>query len=69
MSSLESVHIGLHGLGPFNWIGKRVILGMVRDNIRQVVENKAREIVNNQLLSFSIVEQISHIILPGARQA
>ena len=69
VSSLESVHIGLHGLGPFNWIGKRVILGMVRDNIRQVVENKAREIVNNQLLSFSIVEQISHIILPGARQA
>ena len=68
MSSLESVHIGLNGLGPFNWLGKKVILSLVRDNIRQLVEDKARDIVNNQLLSFSIVEQISNKFFPTSMQ-
>ena len=69
VSSLESVHIGLDGLGPLNWLGKRVVLGLVRDNISKIIENKAREIVNTQLLSFSILDQISHIILPSGMQS
>lgn len=58
-----AIHIGLNGLGPFNWLGKKVVLRHVRDNIHDVVEEKAKDIIREQLRKFSIIDQISFLLL------
>ena len=35
VGNLETVQVGLHGLGPFNWVGKKVVLSLVQRNIRE----------------------------------
>ena len=35
VGNLETVQVGLHGLGPFNWVGKKVVLSLVQQNIRE----------------------------------
>ena len=37
VGNMEGVHVGVHGLGPFNWLAKKVVLGVVHQNIQQVV--------------------------------
>ena len=36
VGTMEGVHVGVHGLGPFNWLAKKVVLGVVHQNISQV---------------------------------
>ena len=31
--SLEGVQVRLHGLGPFNWLGKKVVMDLVQQNV------------------------------------
>jgi len=58
-----SIHIGLNGLGPLNWLGKKLVLRHIRENIHDVVEEKAKEIITAQLRHFSLVDQISIVLL------
>ena len=61
--SPSSLHIGLNGLGPLNWLGKKLVFRLVRDNIRWLVEEKARELIETRLAQFSLVDQLSLLFL------
>ena len=63
VTSPASLHIGLNGLGPLNWLGKKLVFRHVRDNIHCVVEEKAREIIERRLSQFSLVDQVSLLFL------
>lgn len=56
--------VGLHGLGPLNWMGKKAVFNLVQHNIRQVVEMKAKEVMKKQLADFSLLDNITNNILP-----
>jgi hypothetical protein len=43
VSSLGTVHVGLHGLGPFNWAAKALVITKVQQKMRedsQILYNK-----------------------------
>ena len=63
MASPGSIHIGLNGLGPLNWLGKKLVFRHVRDNIHRVVEEKAREMIERRLKQFSLLDQVSLLLL------
>ena len=63
VTSPATLHIGLNGLGPLNWLGKKLVFRHVRDNIHCVVEEKAREIIEKRLAQFSLVDQVSLLFL------
>ena len=47
VSSLGPVHVGLHGLGPFNWAAKTLVITKVQQKMRedsQIFHNKDFEI-------------------------
>lgn len=69
--------VGLHGLGPLNWMGKKAVFNLVQHNIRwspktilfleffrQVLEMKAKEVMKQQLHDFSLLDNITNNILP-----
>ena len=47
MQSLEAVTVGLQGLGPLNWVAKKVILGVVQQNIHNILLFNGREIIRH----------------------
>ena len=55
---MDTVQLGLHGLGPFNWLGKRILSEKVMDNIRVLIETKSKEIIKDELSNFSLVEHL-----------
>ena len=59
LGPLGLVQVYFVGLGPCNWVAKRVIQDLVRQNIRVLIESKAREAIRNQLRSFDILEKIA----------
>ena len=59
LGPLGLVQVYFVGLGPCNWVAKRVIQDLVRQNIRVLIESKAREAIRNQLRSFDILEKIT----------
>ena len=44
MQALENVTVDLEGLGPLNWVAKKVILGIVPQNITNLLLSTGREI-------------------------
>ena len=44
MQALESVTVELEGLGPLNQVGAKVILGIVQQNITNLLLSTGREI-------------------------
>jgi len=61
--------VGLHGLGPLNWMGKKAVFNLVQHNIRQVLEMKAKEVMKQQLHDFSLLDNITNNILPQQQGA
>lgn len=62
VKNLEGLSVGLHGLGPLNWIAKKVLLGMVQQSITNIMEAKGKEIIRSELERVSILDQISFSI-------
>ena len=46
---MDTVQLGLHELGPFNWLGKRILSEKVTDNVRVLIETKSKEIIKEVL--------------------
>ena len=42
---LEGVSVCLHGLGPLNWVGQKMILRTVQHNITNILLFSGREII------------------------
>jgi len=59
VKQMDGLSVGLHGLGPLNWIGKKVLLGMIEESVSAMMEQKGREIIRGELCRVSIVDQLS----------
>ena len=51
--------MSLHGLGPLNCLGRKVIKDLVMQNIRVILETNSKQVVKNSLKTISIVDQLS----------
>ena len=40
---MEGLRVGLVGLGPLNWVGRRVIEGGVQENIAKILAVQGKE--------------------------
>ena len=45
MQNLDGLYVGLHGLGPLNWVVKRMLLGIIQENITNILLFNGREII------------------------
>ena len=55
---MEAVQVSLHGLGPLNCLGRKVIKDLVMQNMRVILETNSKQVVKNSLKHFSIVDQL-----------
>lgn len=59
VKQMDGLGVGLHGLGPLNWIGKKVLIGVIQESVTNIMEQKGREIISAELGRVSIVDQLS----------
>ena len=56
VGTMEGVHVGMHGLGPLNWLGKKVVMRVTQQNFTQVLEVLGKDIIMQEFIKLSIVE-------------
>ena len=56
---MESVQVSLRGLGPFNYLGRKVIKDLVMQNMRMMLETNSKMAVKEGLKRFSIVDHLA----------
>ena len=61
LESLEAVQVSLHGLGPFNYLGRKVIKDLVMQNMRVMLETNSKQAVKEGLKQFSIVDHLARV--------
>ena len=49
-------------LGPFNYLGRKVIKDLVMQNMRVILETTSKQVVKAGLRQFSIVEHVSRAV-------
>jgi len=60
LGSLETVQVTLCGLGPINFLVRRLVKDLVVQNIRGLLESQARQVIKNALNNFSMLDHIPH---------
>ena len=58
MGNLEGVTVDLRGLGVLNWVVKKVILGVVEQNISRMLMTSARELLRKEFSQVSLLDQM-----------
>jgi len=64
LGNITKPKVGLHGLGPLNWAGKKIVLSLVTHIIRHLLEQRARETLKQQLDQVNMLDQIAGSFLP-----
>ncbi|XP_023342581.1 uncharacterized protein LOC111712245 [Eurytemora carolleeae] len=59
VKQMEGLSVGLNGLGPLNWVGKKVLMGMIQESVTNIMEQRGKEIIRAELSRVSIVDQLS----------
>jgi hypothetical protein len=55
---LEEVTVDLKGLGFLNWVVKKVMEGVVTQNISSILMTSARELLRKEFSDVSLLEQM-----------
>jgi hypothetical protein len=54
VEKIDGIHVSIHGLGPLNWIVRKVLRSLLRRHLREFLEREGREIVQQELQNASL---------------
>ena len=58
VGALEGVTVDLQGLGLLNWVVKKVILGVVQQNISTILMTSGKDLLRKEFSELSLVDEM-----------
>ena len=58
VGNLECTRVDLKGLGVLNWVVKKVMLGVIEQNISNLLMRSVRELIRKEFNQVSLVDQM-----------
>ena len=49
VEKIDGIHVSIYGLGPLNWIVRRVLRALLRRHLRDFLEREGRDVVQQEL--------------------
>ena len=49
VEKIDGIHVSIYGLGPLNWIVRRVLRSLLRRHLREFLEKEGRDVVQQEL--------------------
>ena len=57
VEKIDGIHVSIHGLGPLNWIVRRVLRALLRRHLREYLEREGRDVVQQELQNATVASE------------
>ena len=66
VEKIDGIHVSIYGLGPLNWIVRRVLRALLRRHLRDFLEREGRDVVQQELQNATLATEGDNVftILP-----
>lgn len=57
VEKIDGIHVSIYGLGPLNWIVRRVLRSLLRRHLREYLEREGRDVVQQELQNAALASE------------
>ncbi len=61
MEKVDGIHVSVVGLGPLNWIVRKVLRSLLRRHLRDFLEREGRDVVEQELQNAALASESDNI--------
>ena len=57
VEKIDGIHVSIYGLGPLNWIVRRVLRALLRRHLRDFLEREGKDVVQQELQNATLASE------------
>ena len=63
VEKIDGIQVSIYGLGPLNWIVRRVLRALLRRHLREFLEREGRDVVQQELQNATLASEGDNLFI------